>query len=97
MTSPVPLRLRFGRGAYKWALITGVALFAGMAASLVWNVLWPVWADPEASEEKWRTAIGITANVLIIGGIAAFGIAVIGWIVRFALTREVSLWPGRKP
>ena len=95
MTSPVPLRIRFGHGVYKWSLVGGVALLAGMVASLLWNVVWPVWADPQAGHERWNMAAGVSAMVLINGAIAAAGIGVIGWIVRFALTRERTLWPRR--
>jgi hypothetical protein len=39
----------------------------------------------------------MSSLVLINGAIAATAIGVIGWIVRFALTRERALWPGRPP
>ncbi len=97
MTSPVPIRQRLGRGVYKWSLIGAAVLYAGMAASLVWNVLWPVWTDAGAGPEKWATAANISSMVLIDGAIAATAIGLIGWIVRFALTRERALWPGRPP
>ena len=88
--------MRFGHAAYKWSLIAALVLFAGMAASLLWNVLWPVWSDPAAGEERWAMARGVTAMVLINGAIVTVGIALVGWIVRFALTRERALWPGRR-
>ena len=87
---------RFARAVYEWALIGAPVVFAGMTASLVWQVVWPVWSDPDAGEEKRAIAADISAMVLINGGVAAVGIAVIGWIVRFALTRERHLWPGRR-
>ena len=96
MTSRVAFKLRFARIVYKWSLIAGLVLFAGMIASLLWNVVWPVWANPNAGEEKWTLVAGLTSMVLINGAIAAVGIALIGWIVRFALTRERTLWPGRR-
>ena len=96
MEKPVPIRLRLGRAVYKWSLLAGLVLFAGMVASLLWNVVWPAWADANAGEEKWTMAAGLSAMVLINGGMAAVGIALIGWIVRFALTRERTLWPGRR-
>ena len=97
MTPPVPIRQRIGRAAYKWSLIGAGVLYAGMAASLVWNVLWPVWRDANAGSEKWTAAANMSSLVLINGAIAATAIGVIGWIVRFALTRERALWPGRPP
>ena len=97
MTSRVPTRQRIGRGVYKWSLIGAAVLYAGMAASLVWNVLWPAWTDADAAPEKWTAATNMSWLVLINGAIAATAIGVIGWIVRFALTRERALWPGRPP
>lgn len=97
MTSPVPMSQRLGRGIYKWSLIGAGVLYAGMAASLVWNVLWPLWTDADAAPEKWHAAANMSSLVLINGALAATAIGVIGWIVRFALTRERALWPGRPP
>lgn len=97
MTSPVPMRQRLGRGVCKWSLIGAGVLYAGMAASLVWNVLLPVWMDSDARPEKWHAAANMASLVLLNGAIAAVAIAVVGWIVRFALTRERALWPDRPP
>jgi len=97
MTSPVSMRQRLGRGVYKWSLIGAGVLYAGMVGSLAWNVLWPVWTDADAGSEKWHAAANMSSLVLINGAIAATAIGVIGWIVRFALTRERDLWPGRPP
>ncbi len=96
MTSPVPLKLRLGRAAFKWSLIAALVLFAGMAASLFWNVLWPVWSDPAASEARWAMAKGVAATILINAAIVTIGIALVGWVVRFALTRERTVLPGRR-
>ncbi len=97
MTMPVAPKARFGRFVYKWSLIAAFVLFAGMIASLVWNLMWPVWTDPAAGEEKQTMAAGIAAAVLINSAVIAVGLGVIGWLVRFALTRERALWPWRKP
>lgn len=95
MPVATPRTRRLARTVYRWALFGALVVFAGMASSLVWHVIWPMWSDPGASEEKRAMAVQISAMVLINGGVAAVGIAVIGWIVRFALTRERHLWPGR--
>lgn len=90
-----PRTRNVARAVYKWALIGALVLFAGMVASLLWNVVWPVWSDSAAGEAGRATAAAISAVVLINGGLASAGIAAIGWIIRFALTRERHLWPGR--